>query len=42
MKNVDEVIPRVVIRLIFRGEITVMLERIVEKELNMVYVFEKK
>ena len=42
MKNVDEVIPRVVIRLIFSGEITVMLERIVEKELNMVYVFEKK
>ena len=41
-KNVDEVIQQVVMRLFIKGEIMVMLEEIVEKELDGVYGFEKE
>lgn len=38
----DEVIQQVVMRLFIKGEIMVMLEEIVEKELDGVYGFEKE
>ena len=41
-KNVDEVIQQVVMRLFIKGEIMVMLEERVEKELDGVYGFEKE
>lgn len=42
MKNVDEVIHWVVMKLFIRGEIAVMLERIVEGKLDRVYGLEKE